>query len=98
MNRADARSFLPYAQRSLGSFAELYAAWSGRAEAGGWGDLAHLRMMDAGARHVVETGAAAGVDTTLAETVSAYWRRAIAESVEAGTLIPTFRLFRGHTV
>ncbi|WP_309138600.1 NAD(P)-dependent oxidoreductase [Nocardia cyriacigeorgica] len=90
--------FLPYAQRSLGSVAELYAAWSGRAEAGDWGDLAHLRMMDAGARHVVETGAAAGVDTTLAETVSAYWRRAIAESVEAGTPIPTFRLFRGHTV
>lgn len=88
--------FLPYAQRSLGSVADLYAVWADMAEAGGWGDLAHLRMMDAGARHIVQTGAASGVDTALAEAVSGYWQRALAASADAGTPVPTFRLFRGR--
>ncbi|MFE1594243.1 NAD(P)-dependent oxidoreductase [Nocardia sp. NPDC058705] len=80
--------FLPYAQRSLGSLGDLYAAWAGMAEEGGLADAAYLRMMAAGARHVVETGTAVGVDTVLAESVSSYWDRAV------GTSASTFQLLR----
>ncbi|MGC4988689.1 NAD(P)-dependent oxidoreductase [Nocardia salmonicida] len=81
--------FVPYAQRSLGSVAELYAAWAETADDGVPADPAHLRMMAAGARHVVATGAAVGVDTVLAESVSSYWERAV------GAPESTFRIFRG---
>ncbi|MFD6449149.1 NAD(P)-dependent oxidoreductase [Nocardia sp. NPDC060220] len=81
--------FMPYAQRSLGSVGELYAAWAGIAEDGGPPDPVYLRMMAAGARHVVATGAEVGVDTVLAESVSSYWERA------AGTPESTFQVFRG---
>ncbi|MGW0638944.1 NAD(P)-dependent oxidoreductase [Nocardia salmonicida] len=81
--------FVPYAQRSLGSVAELYAAWADAVDDGGPADPAYLRMMAAGARHVVATGAAVGVDTVLAESVSSYWERAV------GVPESTFRIFRG---
>ncbi|MGY0502242.1 imine reductase family protein [Nocardia sp. FBN12] len=81
--------FLPFAQRSLGSVGDLYAAWAGMAEAGGLADPGYLRMMGAGARHVVATSAAAGVDTALAESVSSYWERAI------GRRASTFQVLRG---
>ncbi|WP_410871377.1 NAD(P)-dependent oxidoreductase [Nocardia sp. A7] len=81
--------FLPYAQRSLGSVGDLYAAWAGMAEEGGPADPAYLRMMAAGARHVVETSAAVGVDTVLAASVSSYWERAV------GTSASTFQLLHG---
>ncbi|MFD4352304.1 NAD(P)-dependent oxidoreductase [Nocardia sp. NPDC058518] len=81
--------FVPYAQRSLGSVGELYAAWAGTAEDDGPADPAYLRMMAAGARHVVATGAAVGVDTVLAESVSSYWERAVDASES------TLRVFRG---
>ena len=81
--------FMPYAQRSLGSVGELYAAWTATAQDGGSADPAYLRMMVAGARHVVATGAAVGVDTVLAETVSSYWDRAAAAPAS------TFEVFRG---
>lgn len=87
--------FLPYAQRSLGAVTELYAVWAGRAVAGGLGDPGYLRMMDAGARHVVATGAAVGIDPELAEAVSSYWRRAIAASAETGASVSTFQVIRG---
>ncbi|MEU4320905.1 hypothetical protein AB0F85_29060 [Nocardia fluminea] len=80
---------MPYAQRSLGSVGELYAAWAATAQDGGSADPAYLRMMVAGARHVVATGAAVGVDTVLAETVSSYWERAAAAPAS------TFQVFRG---
>ncbi|MFD8101849.1 NAD(P)-dependent oxidoreductase [Nocardia fluminea] len=81
--------FMSYAQRSLGSVGELYAAWAATAQDGGSADPAYLRMMVAGARHVVATGAAVGVDTVLAETVSSYWERAAAAPAS------TFQVFRG---
>ncbi|MFD3744754.1 NAD(P)-dependent oxidoreductase [Nocardia sp. NPDC058633] len=81
--------FLPYAQRSLGSVGDLYAAWAGMVEQGGSADPAYLRMMAAGARHVVETGTAVGVDTVLAESVSSYWKRAVGASAS------TFQVLRG---
>jgi hypothetical protein len=81
--------FMSYAQRSLGSVGELYAAWAATAQDGGLADPAYLRMMVAGAQHVAATGAAVGVDTVLAETVSSYWERAAAAPAS------TFQVFRG---
>lgn len=86
--------FLPYAQRSMGSMSELYAGVTAMAAAGGT-DLAHLRMMDAGAQHVVETSEAVGVDPALAHAVREYWRRALAESERGGEPVPTYQLLRG---
>ncbi len=87
--------FLPYAQRSMGDMAGLYAAVAAMAATGGWRDIAHLRMMAAGAQHVVQTATAAGVDTALAHAVRTYWRRALAESERAGVPVSTLQLLRG---
>ncbi|GAA5103006.1 NAD(P)-binding domain-containing protein [Nocardia iowensis] len=87
--------FLPYAQRSMGQLDGVYTGFAAAAQAGGWGDAANLRMMAAGARHVIETGEAVGVDTALAETVHGYWQQAIAASERRGHPVPTFALMRG---
>lgn len=79
--------FLPYAQRSLGSVGDLYAAWAAMAEEGGPADPAYLSMMAAGARHVVETATAVGVDTVLAESVSSHWQHAVAASASTFQLL-----------
>ncbi|WKG09444.1 NAD(P)-binding domain-containing protein [Nocardia sp. PE-7] len=85
--------FVPYAQRSLGSVGELYAAWAGTARDGGLDEPAYLRMMAAGARHVMATGVEAGVDGLLAEAVSSYWERSLGASES------TFQVMRGvHAV
>ncbi|MFI9507060.1 NAD(P)-dependent oxidoreductase [Nocardia sp. NPDC052566] len=91
----DIDRFLPYAQRSMGRLDEVYAGFAAAAKAGGWGDLANLRMMEAGARHVVETGTAIGVDSALARTVQDYWRRAVAASERAGRAVPVHEVFTG---
>ncbi|MEV6323649.1 NAD(P)-binding domain-containing protein [Nocardia sp. NPDC051787] len=87
--------FLAYAQRSMGDMTDLYAAVAAMTTTGGWRDVAHLRMMAAGAQHVVQTATAAGVDTALAQTVLTYWRQAVAESERAGVPVSTFQLLRG---
>ncbi|WP_330231427.1 NAD(P)-binding domain-containing protein [Nocardia sp. NBC_00508] len=89
--------FLPYAQRSMGDMADLYAAVAAMAATGGWRDIAHLRMMAAGAQHVVQTATAAGVDTALAHAVRTYWHRALTESERTGVPVSTFQLLRGET-
>ncbi|MEU4315253.1 NAD(P)-binding domain-containing protein [Nocardia sp. NPDC024068] len=89
--------FLPYAQQSMGDMRALYAAVAAMAtDTGGWRDIAHLRMMTAGAGHVVETTAAVGVDTGLARAVQNHWLRALSESERTGVPISTFELVRGH--
>ncbi|WP_324197810.1 NAD(P)-dependent oxidoreductase [Nocardia abscessus] len=88
--------FLSYAQQSMGDVTELYTAVAAMATAtGGWRDVGHLRMMAAGAQHVVETAAAAGVSTGLARAVQAHWLEALAESERTGVPVSTFQLLRG---
>lgn len=88
--------FLPYAQQSMGDVTDLYAAVAAMATAtGGWRDIGHLRMMAAGAGHVIETAAAVGVGTDLARAVQAHWLQALAESERTGVPISTFQLLRG---
>ncbi|MEU4343351.1 NAD(P)-binding domain-containing protein [Nocardia sp. NPDC023852] len=87
--------FLPYAQRSMGGMADVYAAVTAMSSSGGWRDIAHLRMMAAGAQHVVQTTTAAGVDTTLAYAVRTYWQQALTETERTGLPVSTFQLLRG---
>ncbi|WP_058855557.1 NAD(P)-dependent oxidoreductase [Nocardia jinanensis] len=90
--------FLPYAQRSMGDMTELYAAVAAMAaDTGGWRDIGHLRMMAAGAGHVVETAAAVGVGTGLARAVQDHWLHALSESERADEPVSTFQLLRGGT-
>ncbi|MEV0341001.1 NAD(P)-binding domain-containing protein [Nocardia sp. NPDC050713] len=91
----DIGRFLPFAQRAMHDAEDFYAAMASAARAGGWGDLGNLRMMAAGAAHVVETGDDLGVDTSLLRSARAIWDRALAESERAGEPVPTYQLLRG---
>ncbi|MEV0249586.1 NAD(P)-binding domain-containing protein [Nocardia sp. NPDC050712] len=90
----DIAHFLPYAQRALDGADDFYAGMAAAAQAGGWGDLGNLRMMAAGAEHVIATGSGVGVDTSLTEAAHAFWRRAVAASEIAGRPVPTYELLR----
>src|SRR5690606_42089717 len=63
---------------------------------GGWDDSASLKMMHAGAQHVIDTGEEAGIDTELTKTVQDYYRRAIEASETAGKTVPVFQIIRDH--
>ncbi|MTE14733.1 NAD(P)-dependent oxidoreductase [Nocardia aurantiaca] len=90
--------FLPYALRAQAPYADFMTGFAATAKTGGWGDLANLRMMDAGARHVIEASEDAGVDATLIHAAQALWRKAIDASVAAGHPVPIHRVLRGDVV
>ncbi|MUM16427.1 NAD(P)-dependent oxidoreductase [Mycobacterium sp. CBMA271] len=58
-------------------------------------DLAMLKMMDAGAQHIIDASEEVGVDATLSHAAQSIWRRAIDASDERGELVTTYRLIRG---
>ncbi|HEU5129363.1 MAG TPA: NAD(P)-binding domain-containing protein [Glycomyces sp.] len=66
------------------------------AKHGGWDDLATLKMMHAGAQHVIDAGAEAGIDTALTATVQDYYRRALDASEAAGKPVPVYQIIRDH--
>lgn len=67
------------------------------AKQGGWGDPAALKMMHAGAQHVIDASEDAGVDASLTRTVQDYYQRAIDASDESGEFVSVYRLIRGAT-
>ncbi|GAA2157191.1 MULTISPECIES: imine reductase family protein [Glycomyces] len=67
------------------------------AKQGGWGDPAALKMMHAGAQHVIDASEDAGVDASLTRTVQDYYRRAIDATEESGEFVSVYRLIRGAT-
>jgi 3-hydroxyisobutyrate dehydrogenase-like beta-hydroxyacid dehydrogenase len=67
------------------------------AKRGGWGDPAALKMMHAGAQHVIDASEDAGVDASLTRTVQDYYQRAIDASDESGEFVSVYRLIRGAT-
>jgi 3-hydroxyisobutyrate dehydrogenase-like beta-hydroxyacid dehydrogenase len=64
-------------------------------EQGGLEDAANLKMMHAGAQHVIDTGEEAGVDTELTKTVQDYYRRAIDAGEKTGETVPVYQIIRG---
>ncbi|MFE2993398.1 NAD(P)-dependent oxidoreductase [Nocardia sp. NPDC059246] len=88
----DIAQFVPFAVRSSAAFPYFMEQFSVENQNGGWADVAGLRMMDAGAQHIIDASAEVGVDATLSRTAQAFWRRAVAASAAAGRAVSTFEL------
>ncbi|WP_433728914.1 NAD(P)-dependent oxidoreductase [Nocardia sp. CA-129566] len=88
--------FLPFALRSAAAYPYFIEDFAAAAKAGGWGTLASLKMMDAGAQHIIEASEEVGVDATLSHASQGLWRRAIAASEQAGKAVPVYQLFAGQ--
>ncbi|WP_433563746.1 NAD(P)-dependent oxidoreductase [Nocardia sp. CA-151230] len=88
----DIAQFVPFAVRSSAAFPYFMEQFSVENQNGGWADVAGLRMMDAGAQHIIDASAEVGVDATLSHTAQAFWRRAVAASAAAGRAVSTFEL------
>ncbi len=93
----DIAEFTPYAVRSAAAYPAFMAEYAKAAQAGGWGDLAAYRMMDAGAQHIIDASEDVGVDATLSHVSQDLWRKAIRVSEDAGHAVPVFRLMRGES-
>lgn len=91
----DPDDFLPYAQRFMDSMKDFLAYTNETSKQGGWGTVANLRMMEAGAQHVIDASHEASVDASVTEAVRRIYTRAIAASDEAGDAVPTYRLIAG---
>ncbi|MEU0503649.1 NAD(P)-binding domain-containing protein [Nocardia sp. NPDC005998] len=85
--------FLPFALRSAAAYPYFIEDFATAAKAGGWGTLASLKMMDAGAQHIIEASEEVGVDATLSHASQGLWRRAIAASEQADKAVPVYQLF-----
>ena len=59
---------------------------------GGWATLASLKMMDAGAQHIIDTSEEVGVDATFSHTAQSFWRKAIDRSEAQGQPVSTYAL------
>ncbi|MFJ9368531.1 NAD(P)-dependent oxidoreductase [Nocardia sp. NPDC101769] len=88
----DIAQFVPFAVRSSAAFPYFMEQFSVENQNGGWADVAGLRMMDAGAQHIIDASAEVGVDAALSHTAQAFWRRAVAASAAAGRAVSTFEL------
>ncbi|WP_043659457.1 NAD(P)-dependent oxidoreductase [Nocardia thailandica] len=91
----DIAAFAPYAVRSAAAYPFFIEEYAAAARAGGWGGLAELKMMDAGAQHIIDASEEVGVDATLSRVAQGVWRRAIAATEEAGEPVSVYGLLRG---
>ncbi|WP_280441799.1 NAD(P)-dependent oxidoreductase [Nocardia brasiliensis] len=87
--------FIPFAVRSAAAYPYFMEEFSVANQNGGWATLASLKMMDAGAQHIIDASEEVGVDATFSHTAQAYWRKAIAASEEKGEAVSTYALMRG---
>lgn len=84
--------FVPYAIRSAAAFPYFMEEFSVANQNGGWASLASLKMMDAGAQHIIDASEEVGVDATLSHTSQSFWRKAIIASEEQGEPVSTYAL------
>ncbi|WP_280392136.1 NAD(P)-dependent oxidoreductase [Nocardia brasiliensis] len=87
--------FIPFAVRSAAAYPYFMEEFSVANQNGGWATLASLKMMDAGAQHIIDASEEVGVDATFSHTAQAYWRKAVAASEEKGAAVSTYALMRG---
>ncbi|MFC9895607.1 NAD(P)-dependent oxidoreductase [Nocardia sp. NPDC127579] len=92
----DIAQFLPYAVRSNAAFPFFMEQFTEANKNGGFADPAALRMMDAGAQHIIDASAEVGVDATFSQVSQSFWRKAIAASETAGKAVSTYELMRGE--
>ncbi|MGW4245991.1 NAD(P)-dependent oxidoreductase [Nocardia sp. NPDC004722] len=88
----DIAAFVPFAVRSSAAFPYFMEQFSVENQNGGWADEAGLKMMDAGAQHVIDASEEVGVDAALSHTAQAFWRKAVAASADAGRAVSTYEL------
>ena len=91
----DTERYVGYAVKFMDSMKEFLLQFAAAAKVGGVEDLAMLRMMDAGARHIIDASEEVGVDATLSRAAQSMWRRAIDASDERGEIVSSYRLIRG---
>ncbi|MCD0446865.1 NAD(P)-binding domain-containing protein [Glycomyces sp. A-F 0318] len=91
----DIDTFVALSEDDAGSRRDFTRYFAGAAKQGGWDDLASLRMMHAGAQHVIDASEDAGVDAALTRTIQDYYQRALDASEKAGETVPVYRVFRG---
>ncbi|WP_069161397.1 NAD(P)-dependent oxidoreductase [Nocardia altamirensis] len=91
----DIDRFLPFAVRSSAAYPYFMAEFSAANKAGGWATVASLKMMDAGAQHIIDASEEVGVDATFSHTAQTFWRKAVAASEEKGEAVSTYALMRG---
>ncbi|QIS06872.1 NAD(P)-dependent oxidoreductase [Nocardia brasiliensis] len=87
--------FIPFAVRSAAAYPYFMEEFAVANQNGGWATLASLKMMDAGAQHIIDASEEVGVDATFSHTAQAFWRKAVAASEEQGTAVSTFALLGG---
>ncbi|WP_330251721.1 NAD(P)-binding domain-containing protein [Nocardia sp. NBC_00565] len=87
--------FVPFAVRSNAAFPYFMEQHSVANQNGGWATLASLKMMDAGAQHIIDASEEVGVDATFSHTAQAFWRRAVAASEDKGEAVSTYALMLG---
>jgi 3-hydroxyisobutyrate dehydrogenase-like beta-hydroxyacid dehydrogenase len=91
----DIDTFLELTKDDAGSQRDFTLFFAQAAKEGGWGDLASLKMMHAGAQHVIDASEDAGVDAAITRTIQDYYQRALDASEQTGTVVPVYRIFRG---
>ncbi|MFC9996504.1 NAD(P)-dependent oxidoreductase [Nocardia sp. NPDC127526] len=90
----DIAQFVPFAVRSAAAFPYFMEEFSVANQNGGWADVASLKMMDAGAQHIIDASEEVGVDAVLSHTAQNLWRKAVAASDKAGRAVSTYELLR----
>ncbi|MBL1073041.1 NAD(P)-dependent oxidoreductase [Nocardia sp. 2] len=91
----DIAQFVPFAIRSSQAYPYFMEEFSVANQNGGWADLASLKMMVAGAQHIIDASEEVGVDATLSHASQEFWNKAVAASEEAGRAVSTYELMRG---
>ncbi|PXX65467.1 3-hydroxyisobutyrate dehydrogenase-like beta-hydroxyacid dehydrogenase [Nocardia tenerifensis] len=89
--------FVPFAIRSAAAFPYFMEEMSVANQNGGWAGLASLKMMVAGAQHIIDASEEVGVDATFSHTAQSFWRKAVAASEAKGEAVSTYALMRGDS-
>lgn len=93
---ADVDRFIEFAAGSADSNRDFTRFFGAAAKAGGWGDVANLKMMHAGAQHVIDAAEEVGVDAALTRTIQDYYQRALDASEKEGRAVPVYQVIRGQ--
>lgn len=92
---ADVDRFIELASHSTDSNRDFTRFFGAAAKQGGWGDIANLEMMRAGAQHVIDAAEEVGVDSGLTRTIQDYYQRALDASDKTDRAVPVYQVIRG---
>jgi 3-hydroxyisobutyrate dehydrogenase-like beta-hydroxyacid dehydrogenase len=90
----DVDKFIEFASNGTESNRDFTLFFGAAAKQGGWGDIANLKMMHAGAQHVIDAAEEVGVDASLTRTIQDHYQRALDASEKAGHAVPVYQILR----